>query len=166
MADATEKNLGYAFAAESKASARNSTFARKAEQEGYLQIARLFRAVGEAEAVHARRYLMLMRGKVGSTEDNLQAAFQNEIRANVEEYPRLIKKASEEGNTAAEKAFSQARDVESRHAELYKRAMNDMLTDSRTLYYVCQVCGYISEDHAPQNCPVCGAVQGRFKLVD
>lgn len=165
MAEITEKDLAYAFAAESKASVRNEAFARKADMENYSQIARLFRAVSEAESVHARRYLLLMRGKVGSTEQNLEAAFKNEIRANVEEYPKLIKDADDEGQKGALKAFSQARDVESRHAELYKRAMNDMLVDRKSDYYVCQVCGYISENKAPENCPICGAVIGRFKLV-
>jgi rubrerythrin len=44
--------------------------------------------------------------------------------------------------------------------------MNDMLSDSQSQYYVCQVCGYISEDEAPENCPVCGADRGNFKVVD
>ena len=166
MADKSEKNLRYAFVAESKAYARNSAFASKADQDGYPQIARLFRAVADAESVHASRYLKLIRGTIGSTEENLEAAFQNEIKANVEEYPKLIKDASEEGLKATEDAFSQARDVESRHAELYKKAMNDMLSDRQTQYYVCHVCGYISEDEAPENCPVCGADRENFKLVD
>lgn len=165
MSEKTEKNLAYAFAAESKASIRNEAFARKADAEGYGSLARLFRAVSEAESVHAHRYLLMMRGKIGSTEENLEAAFQNEIKANVEEYPSLIKDASDEGQDAAMKAFSHARDVEDRHAELYKRAMNSMLTDRETVYYVCQVCGYIAEDEAPENCPVCGAVRTKFKEV-
>jgi rubrerythrin len=165
MAEKTEKNLAYAFAAESKASIRNEAFARKADMEDYTQIASLFRAVSEAEAVHARRYLLLMRGKIGSTEENLETAFQNEIKANVDEYPKLIKDASDEGKDGVLKAFSQSRDVESRHAELYKKAMNDMLSDRRTEYYVCQICGYIGEDEAPENCPVCGAVKSKFKRV-
>ena len=165
MSEKTEKNLAYAFAGESKASVRNEAFARKADAEGYSQIARLFRAVSDAESVHARRYLLLMRGKIGSTEENIETAFQNEIKANVEEYPKLIKDASDEGKEKILKAFSQSRDVESRHAELYKKAMNDMLADRETEYYVCQVCGYVSEDEAPDNCPVCGAVKGKFKLV-
>lgn len=165
MPNKSEKNLAYAFAGESKAYARNSAFAAKADEEGYPQIARLFRAVAEAESVHSRTYLELMRGKIGSTEENLETAFQNEIKANVEEYPRLIKDATEEGVGAAEKAFSQARDVESMHAELYKRAMNDMLSDRQTEYYVCQVCGYISEDEPPETCPVCGAIREKFKHV-
>jgi len=165
MSSKSEKNLSIAFAAESKAAARNAAFAQKAELEGYSQIARLFRAVSDAESVHARRYLMLMRGKIGSTEENLKAAFENEIKANVEEYPKLIKDAVEEGAKPVEKAFSQSRDVEDRHAELYKKAMNDMLSERETIYYVCQVCGYIAEDNPPENCPVCGAVRGKFKKV-
>jgi len=165
MSDKTEKNLAYAFAAESKASVRNATFARKAEMESYSQIARLFRAVSDAESVHARRYLLLMRGKIGSTEENLETAFQNEIKANVEEYPKLIKEAADEGNKGVLKAFTQARDVESLHAELYKKALNDMVSDRETDYYVCQICGYISEDKAPDKCPVCGAVKEKFKSV-
>jgi len=165
MADKTEKNLAYAFAAESKAAVRNEAFARKADAEGYSAIARLFRAVSEAESVHARRYLMLMRGKVRTTEENLERAFQNEIKANVDEYPGLIKEASDEGKEGVVKAFSQARDVEMRHAELYKGAMNNMLSDRESVYYVCQVCGYVSEDEAPENCPICGAVRGKFKKI-
>jgi len=166
MENKTQRNLAYAFAAESKASLRNDAFARKADAEGYAGIARLFRAVSEAESVHARRYLLLMRGKIGSTEENLEAAFQSEIKANVDEYPNLIKEATDEGEEAALKAFSHARDVEDRHAELYKKAMNDMLSERETIYYVCQVCGYVAEDEAPENCPVCGAVKGKFKKIE
>ena len=165
MPEKTEKNLAYAFAAESKAAIRNEAFSKKADAEGYSQIARLFRAVSEAESVHARRFLLLMRGKIGSTEENLETAFQNEIKANAEEYPSLIKDASDEGKEGALKAFSHSKDVETGHAELYKKAMNDMLSDRETDYYVCQVCGYVAEDNPPDNCPVCGAVKGKFKLV-
>ena len=166
MPGKTEKNLAYAFAAESKASVRNATFARKADLEGYSQIARLFRAVSDAESVHARRYLLMMRGKIGSTEENLETAFQKEIQANVEEYPKLIKDASEEDNKNALKAFSHSRDVENRHAQLYKKAITDMLAERETEYYVCQVCGYVSEDEAPDKCPICGAVKEKFKRVN
>jgi rubrerythrin len=151
MTEKTEENLAYAFAAESKASARNATFAKKAEMEGYAQIARLFRAVSEAESVHARRYLMLMRGKIGSTQENLETAFQNTAAA--------------ESHKAALKAFSHSRDVESQHADLYKKAINDMVAEREAEYSVCQVCGYISEDEAPDRCPICGAIKKKFKAI-
>jgi len=162
----TEKNLAFAFAAESKAAARNNTFAQKAQKEGYDQIARLFKAVAAAESVHARRYLMLMRGKVGSTEENLKTAFQHEIKANTEEYPKLIKAAYEEDQVKVAEAFSRSRDVEDGHAQLYKKAMGDMIVDRATDYYVCQVCGYVSEDHIPDRCPICSAVPNKFTKID
>lgn len=162
----TEHNLALAFSAESKASARNVVFAMKAQKEGYLQIARLFRAVAEAESVHARRFLRLMRGKIGSTEENLETAFQNEIKANAEAYPPLIKDAAEEGMTVIKKAFIESRDVESMHADLYKKALNSMVTDQKTEYYVCQVCGCVCEETPPDRCPVCGAVKEKFKRTD
>ena len=49
MAESTENSLAFAFAAESKASVRNATFAKKADMEGYQQIARLFRQAGQSE---------------------------------------------------------------------------------------------------------------------
>jgi rubrerythrin len=166
MGEKTDKNLSLAFAGESKASIRNLAFAQKADHDGYTQIARLFRAIGEAESVHARRYLRLMRGKIGTTEENIEAAFQNEIRANVDEYPQMIRAATEEGMEGPERAFSQSRDVETGHAELYKKAMTDMLAERDSVYFVCQVCGYIQEDEAPDKCPICGAVKGKFKKVE
>ena len=165
MSDLTENNLAYAFAAESKAAVRNEAFAKKAESEGYTQIARLFRAVSEAESVHARRYLQFMRGKIGSTEENLERAFNSEINANVNEYPKLIKEATDAGKESVANAFSRARDVESGHADLYKKAMNDMLAERETDYYVCQVCGYVAEDAPPDKCPICGAVKAKFKEI-
>lgn len=126
---------------------------------------RLFRAISEAESVHDRRYLLLMRGKIGSTEENLETAFQNEIKANVKEYPKLIKDASDEKKEGVLKAFSQSRDVENGHSDLYKKTMKDKLTDRDTKYCVCQVCGYVSEKEAQDSCPVCGAVKGKFLPV-
>ncbi|MBW1678220.1 MAG: rubrerythrin family protein [Deltaproteobacteria bacterium] len=40
-----------------------------------------------------------------------------------------------------------------------------MLSDRKTDYYVCQVCGYISEDEPLEKCPVCGAEKEKFKHV-
>ena len=107
-----------------------------------------------------------MRGKIGSTEENLKTAFENEIKANADEYPQLIRNAEEENSSKAiMNAFTQARDVEERHAELYKKMLNDMMDGRETGYFVCQICGYISEDTVPENCPVCDAVSSRFKAL-
>jgi len=165
MSERTEQNLAYAFAAESKAAARNTAFAQKADHDGNPQTARLFRTLAESESVRARRYLMLLRGKIGSTQDNLTAAYQNEIKAYEEEYPRMIQEAVGEGLTTAETAFAQTRKVEPYHIALLKKGIENTLPGVDLDYYICQICGYISESRAPEQCPVCGAIPGKFKLV-
>ncbi len=159
-----EHSLGYAFAVESKAAARALAFAQKAEQEGRTHLARLFRAVAESESVHARRYLLLMRGKIGTTADN-QEAFCREVQEHARVYPRLIEQARAGGARAAAGALEQALAVRERNLELHRQA-GERGTDQGALdYYVCQVCGYMHEHEPPERCPVCGAVPEKFKLA-
>ena len=156
-----EERLKEAFSGESKASVRNLAFAKKAAKDGYPQIAKLFRAVAEAERVHASEYLKYMEGVIGETEDNLQIAFENEIKANAEIYPPMIKKALELGRDDVAGSFSRARDVEERHAALYKNALNAMISEQQIDYNVCRICGYVFDGEVPGECPVCRA-QGDF----
>ena len=78
-------------------------------------------------------------------------------------YPEFIRAAEEEGESLAAVAFAQARDVEERHAGLYKQALRAMLREETHDYYVCAVCGFIAEREAPDECPICGAK--REKLI-
>ena len=106
-----------------------------------------------------------MRGKIGTTEVNLQAAFQNEITATEKAYPGMVEDAKE-ASSAVQKAFYQSMDTDVEHKELFENAMKDMLSGSRAELYVCQICGHINEGFVPKKCPVCWAVPGRFKKVD
>jgi rubrerythrin len=165
MSDRSQRNLALAFAAESKASARNLAFALKAEEDGYLQLARLFRAIADGEARHARRYLLSMRGKIGTTRDNLEEAHRNQ-KASAAEYRRLVREAAHDGPPQVKKAFAHAEEVNQKHGELLQKARKGLMANENAHYYVCQICGYISEDLPPRNCPVCHAVQTRFKKID
>jgi rubrerythrin len=138
-------------------------FARKADEEGYPQIAKLFRAVAAAEGVHAERHLRLLgEAVVKSTDENLQSSFDRETTVNQVYYPQFIQEAEEEGEQAAALTFSQAREA---HAKLYKRALGAMIRDETHDYYVCQVCGYVAEREPPDQCPICNAKRERFLLV-
>ena len=159
----TLKNLKAGFVAESQAHQRNLAFAMKAEQDGLPQIARLFRAVAEAEAIHAYNHLRLLGG-ISDTQENLQAAFERENLAQ-NTYPRFIKEANEEGNNAVAKIFSYSRDVEKGHAKLYKRALEYMIQETVRDYYVCGVCGYVSDGELPDECPICGAPKEKFRHI-
>jgi rubrerythrin len=166
MGEKTRENLYTAFVGEAKAYHRLLAFAGQADEEGYPQIAKLFRAVAAAEGVHAERHLRLLgEAVVQGTEENLQSSFERETTVNEVYYPQFIQEAEAEGNQAAALTFSQARDVEEGHAALYKRALNAMLRDETHDYYVCQVCGYVAEHEAPDRCPVCGAKQEQFRPV-
>jgi len=159
----TLRNLKAGFIAESQAHLRNMAFAIKAEQQGYPQVAKLFRAVAEAEAIHAFHHLRLL-GAVSDTQENLEAAFERENLAR-DSYPELIKTANQEGNQQVARIFSFTRDVERGHAKLYEKALEHMLGDVSTDYYVCGVCGYVSDGALPDECPICGAPKDKFKKI-
>ena len=158
-----DRNLARAFSEESRMGSRYGAFVLKAEQEGYPQLARLLRAVIDAKSVHARRFLYLMRGKIGTTAENLQSAVQGEVAA-AAALPAMIEEAKG-ASKAVKKAFIQSNKTDGEYARLLEEAKEDMLTGKETVYFVCQICGHIHMNEAPENCPVCKAVRGRFKKL-
>lgn len=166
MSETTQDNLYTAFVGEAKAHHRLLAFARRAEDEGYEQVAKLFRAVAAAEGIHAGRHLRLLgEAVVRSTEENLEYSFEQETTVNQVYYPEFIRQAEEDREPAAAVTFKQARDVEEGHAALYKRALSAMLRGEGHDYYVCQVCGYVAEREPPDQCPICSATRSEFQLV-
>ncbi len=161
----TKMNLLQAFAGESKANRKYLAFAKQAEEEGYSQVARLFRAAAKAETVHALSHLRTL-GEIGTTVENLEAAIAGETYQYTEMYPPMIEKAQEEGNLAALKSFSYANAVEATHASLYQQALDRTGSLEETDYYVCSVCGYTCADGPPDTCPVCGSAAMAFSRVD
>jgi rubrerythrin len=162
----TRENVYKAFIGEAKAYFRLLAYAEKAEEEDVPQIAALFKAVAEAERVHATRMLNLVRDiLVKDTDTNLEKSFQREKSVSENEYPALIKDAEDDQDAATALAFSQARDTESFHAKLYERAIYHVIKDEAQTYHICQVCGYITEKSIPDKCPVCGASKEKFKTL-
>lgn len=156
-----EESYHEAYTGESKATVRLKIYAQKAEEEGYPQLARLFNVIALSEEIHAGRALRLLK-EIGTTEDNLAASFESETKFAGAAYNEFIKLASEEENKAALVFFTQSRDVEDTHAKLYKEAMNHMMEERDTEYYVCKVCGYVEDGSLPDECPVCGAKSDMF----
>ena len=161
----TEKNLQEAFAGESQANRKYLAFAKKADEEGYKQIARLFRAAAEAETVHAHSHLKEMNG-IRSTKDNLAAAISGETHEFRSMYPQMIAEAAAEGIKGALRSFNYANEVEKVHAELYQKAFDNIGKNPDIEYYVCQVCGNTIENEPPDACPVCKSTGKMFKKVD
>ena len=164
---ATKDNLKAAFAGESQANRTYLAFAKKAEADGLKQIAKLFRAVAEAETVHAHAHLRAMGG-VKTTVDNLQAAIEGEGYEFREMYPQFVAEAEQERNTPATMSFRNAMAVEEIHHGLYSKALQSVKAGkdlAPAAIFVCSVCGNTVAGQAPDKCPVCGAPKSRFAEI-
>lgn len=161
----TIDNLKEAFAGESQANRKYLAFAKKADEEGFHQVAKLFRAAAEAETVHAHNHLKVMKG-IKSTEENLKEAIAGEVEEFKEMYPAFIKESNEEENKAATWTFDVANQVEEIHAGLYQKALENLGENVEVAYYVCNFCGNTVEKEAPEICSVCGAPKKEFKKMD
>lgn len=163
----TKENLEAAFAGESQANRKYLAFAKKADEEGYPQIARLFRAAAAAETVHAHAHLRVLDG-VKSTAENLAAAMAGEAHESNVMYPEFLAIAEQEGNKRAVTSFKGALAVEKIHHALYSEAA-ESLKDGKDLaaarIYVCEVCGNTVIGEAPDRCPVCNVPKERFTEV-
>jgi len=168
MAYETENNIMEAFGGESMANRRYTFFAEKAEKEGYPQVAKLFRAVAEAETVHARNHLLTIDA-IGATKDNLLAAVIGEHQEFTSMYPAFIEKATEEKNDRALRTFNWANEVEKVHHDYFEAALAAVKENKQpedATYYVCQVCGNTVTGEPPEKCPICGAPVKAFKKME
>ena len=165
---ATNENLQNAFAGESQANRKYLAFAKRAESEGYVQIAKLFRAAATAETIHAHAHLQAMGG-INSTRENLDHAMQGEEFEFKQMYPKFIEEAKAEDHHAALISFKNAMAVEQVHYSLYIQAI-EKIKEGEDLainkIYVCGICGNTVLHDAPEKCPVCGAPKARFTEIE
>jgi rubrerythrin len=163
----TIDDLKESFAGESQANQKYRAFARKAEEEGFPNVARLFRTTAEAERIHAEGHLRALAG-MSSTRENLQAAIQGETYEYTTMYPPMLEGAHASGHRA-KLMFGYAVKAEAVHAELYKRALEAIeqgkdLGEAR--FYLCPICGHIEFGAPPKACPICGTAGTRFVQAD
>jgi len=161
----TLDNLKEAFAGESQANQKYRAFAKKAEQDGLLNIARLFRTAAEAERIHAEGHLKALDG-VGSTAENLQAAIDGETYEFTTMYPPMLAQA-EADDHKAKRMFGYAVQAEAVHAGLYKMALEAAKAgkDLDVEFYLCPVCGYIEIGKPTEACPICKTKPEKFVQI-
>ena len=73
----TDENLKIAFADESQTNIEYLAYAHQAMDEGFMEVAQLFREAAGAEVVHALSHLKAM-GIVKTTKENLKEAAEGE----------------------------------------------------------------------------------------
>ncbi len=161
-----EAYLKEAFAGESQANRKYLAFAEKAKRDGYPQAARLFLAAAEAETVHAHNHLRALKA-INITSENLKEAIAGETHEFKSMYPEMLEAAKAEGHKDAERSFRFALEVEKVHGKLYSEMLAGLGSCQEEFpYFVCPVCGYTAEKHAPEACPVCGAKGSMFKKIE
>lgn len=176
----TLDNLQAGYNGESNARARYLAFAEKANQEGYGEVASLFRAAAKAEEVHASNHAVVIKKLGGtptakietpvvkSTSENLEAAIKGESYERDTMYPEFLKEARTEGNRDAVQTFNFAKTAEAEHAKLYSEALNNLpkLKGSKAKdYYVCTVCGYTTPQMDFSKCPSCFTHKDKYEKV-
>jgi rubrerythrin len=162
----TTDDLKEAFAGESQANQKYRAFAKKAEQEGLPNIARLFRTTAEAERIHAEGHLRSLAG-IGPTAGNLKQAIEGETYEFTSMYPPMLERAEAEGNRA-KIMFAYAMKAEAVHAEAYKLALEAVERGedlAQAKFYLCPVCGHIEFGVPPEKCPICGSLGAKYVAI-
>jgi rubrerythrin len=182
----TAENLMKAFAGESQAKNRYTFYAKEAINEGFEQIAEIFRETADNEEMHAKLYfkhLVENLGKdaveingamypvaLGKTEENLQSAAEGECEEWTVLYPGFGKVAEEEGFPKIAKTFFNIIKVEEKHEARYNKLLENVKNGAvfkkeTKVLWKCRRCGAIFESPvAPAKCPVCDHPQAYFEI--
>lgn len=153
--------LHKAYEGEAKAALRLKVFAKVAQKEELPQIAKLFRVIAFSEEIHGERCLRLLK-EIKDTDANLKESLLSETHVAAVSYEEFMRLAEQLKDETAATIFSQSRDVEDVHAKLYDKAIYHLIGERETTYYVCTVCGYVSDGLLPERCPVCSAAKDQF----
>jgi rubrerythrin len=166
----TIQNMKNAFKGETTANAKYAAFSKKAEEEGYPEIAMLFKAASGAEQIHANNHKVVLQRmgeeiptvtpeyEVGSTMENLKNAIEGESYEFNTMYPNFIKDANAAGNYMAQISLTYAYKVEQKHRDFYKTALkaleNGNVSSLPSVYYLCPTCGNTYATTAPARCEI------------
>jgi len=164
---ATKENAMEAFAGESQANRKYQAFSEKAADEGFKNIATLYKAASEAEAIHAKKLLKVLSA-IEPTQKNLEKSIEGETHEFTTMYPGFVKAAEAEGKSDAVLAFTFAMKAEQVHAGLYQKALDALKAGhdiGREKIFLCPVCGNIEIGKPPEKCPICGVFGKQFREI-
>lgn len=179
----TAVNLLTSFAGESQARNRYTYFARKAREEGYMQIADIFDETASHECEHALRFFKFFNGGeieiswrfpagvIKGTFENLVASADGERYEHTEMYPGFAKIAREEGFERAAETWDAVSVSEKQHEKRYRELAGNIAADrtfsrAESVVWRCRNCGYLHVGReAPDKCPACVQPKGYFELL-
>ena len=163
----TIENMQSAYKGEKTATAKYEAFSKKADEEGFHNIALLYRAVSAAENIHARNHKTVLEDagaiipiitpeyKVKSTKENLSDDINGEAYEAKTMYPDFLKTAETAGNQLAIFSLTYAMRTELKHNVFFKQALDELNSHSLkslpSKYFVCPACGN-TFSNPPKHC--------------
>lgn len=164
------QNMQDAFKGETTASAKYAAYSKKAEEEGFHEIALLFNAASKSEKIHATNHkAVLLEGgqtvpvitpefSVKLTKENLKDAIAGEGYEISTMYPDFITNANTAKNQFALVSLNYAYKTEQKHKPFYEKALAALESNNvkslPTVYYVCPTCGNTYDTTAPKRCGI------------
>lgn len=179
----TARNLLISFAAEAQAQTRYTFFSKKAEEDGYIQIAAFFKETADQEQEHALRFFKFFNGgeleitasyptgAIKRTYDNLMSSADVEKQVGSEMYPEFARVAREEGFLRAADTWDAIAVAERQHEKSFLALAHNIDSDnvvrkSSEMTWKCRNCGYLHTGNAaPDKCPACVRPAGHFELL-
>jgi len=177
-------NLMTAFSGESQARNRYTYYSSIAKKEGFVEISKIFEETANHEKEHAKRMFKFLKDSgtdvettgsfptvISTTAENLKSAASGENHEWTELYPEFSKIAAEEGFPEISSAFKSIAISEKFHEERYKKLLeriesNTVFSESKSIKWKCQNCGYIHEGtDAPDKCPSCIHPKAHFERL-
>lgn len=160
----TDDNLQHVLKSAASASTRYLAYATIAEENGYRQIAKLFKALAETQKVYAVN-IMKVLGELGSTQENLSAAIDEKTYDFTQRLPTFIEQADKDGNPMAGTAFQALVSTTKVHVKILNAALENMGRNKELDYWVCDMCGNLEGGDEPVACRICGAAREKFIKV-
>lgn len=176
------QNMQAAFKGETTASAKYEAFSKKADEEGYFEIALLFKAAAVAENIHANNHKIIIERAgqktpeitpefaVKTTKENLEDAIEGESYEFFTMYPEFIKNANKAGNYMAQISLTYAYKVEEKHRDFYIKALealeNNNVRSLPSVYFLCPTCGNTYDSVAPKRCEISMTNAENFLKLD
>lgn len=173
------ENLKQALIGETTAKIKYSMSSKRAEDEGFKEIAHLFKAISKAEEIHIKNHIKAyekitnqkfdenilndlsekeIQQKVKDTRSNLIQAIAGETYEFQKMYKSFIKTAKKQDQYLAEFSFNLARNAENVHRKLFIQFLKVFDISGSYNYkkiYVCKICGNVVLDELPSKCPIC-----------
>ncbi len=177
----TIEDLKAAFTGESTASAKYAAFSKKAAEEGYTKVSKLFEAASKSESIHAANHKAVLeqlsvvapqvtpKFEVATTEKNLEDAIKGESYEVATMYPDFLKNVTASKISIAGISFNYAYETEKTHKMLYTKALEALKSGAEGSlsgqFAVCATCGNTYDASAPNRCGICMTSKDRFIVI-